>query len=246
MKTNKNEPMAKYSNQVQTTKNYGMFSKLDGNREPNLLHLKRLTSSMSERYLFTVIIVNEKMQVIDGQHRLSACIELGLPVYYIVVNGYGLKEVQILNANSKTWNHADYLQGYCDLGYTEYIKFREFKDTYQLQHSDCLLLLCGSDNGDICKDFYNGTLKIKNLNDAEDMAIKLQMIGNYFDGYKASSFVRVMRQMMLRDNFVFSEFISKLQLQPTALKACVRASEYKLLIEDIYNYKRREKVNLRF
>jgi len=59
----KQAPMAKYSNQVQTSRDYSKFKTLIGNRKPNELHIKRLISSFKERYLFSPILVNEKMQI---------------------------------------------------------------------------------------------------------------------------------------------------------------------------------------
>ena len=94
------EPMVK-DYQVHTTEDYFMFKPIDGNRNKNLLHINRLKKSMAENYLFTVIIVNEKYEIIDGQHRFHVIEELKLPLNYIVCKGYALEEVHILNANSK-------------------------------------------------------------------------------------------------------------------------------------------------
>ena len=51
---------------------------------------------------------------------------------------------------------------------------------------------------------------------------------------------------MQNENFEFTEFLQKIKIQPTALQDCNTVDQYKLLIEEIYNYKRRDKVNLRF
>ena len=48
------------------------------------------------------------------------------------------------------------------------------------------------------------------------------------------------------ENFEFTEFLAKLKQQPTTLQDCTNVSQYKSLIEEIYNYRRREKINLRF
>ena len=72
----KAEPMVKHSNQVHTTTDYFLFKPIDGNRNKNLLHINRLKKSMSENYLFTVIIVNEKYEIIDGQHRFDVIQDL--------------------------------------------------------------------------------------------------------------------------------------------------------------------------
>ena len=45
---------------------------------------------MKKKYLVSPILVNEKMEVIDGQHRLQAQKELNLPTYYIKNKGYDL------------------------------------------------------------------------------------------------------------------------------------------------------------
>jgi hypothetical protein len=131
MNNYKLEPMVKHSNQVHTTTDYFLFKPIDGNRNKNLLHINRLKKSMNQNYLFTVIIVNEKYEIIDGQHRFEVIQELQLPLHYIICSGYGLTEVHILNANSKTWNADDYLEGYCKLGYKDYLIFADFKNKYQ-------------------------------------------------------------------------------------------------------------------
>lgn len=95
--------MVKHSNQVHTTTDYFLFFKpIEGNRNKNIIHLSRLKKSISENYLFTVIIVNEKYEIIDGQHRFECVKELKLPLHYIVCKGYGLNEVHVLYENSKT------------------------------------------------------------------------------------------------------------------------------------------------
>ena len=79
------------------------------------MHINRLKKSMADNYLFTVIIVNENYEIIDGQHRFDV-IKIKTPLHYIMCCGYGLNEVHILNQNSKTWNADDYATGYCNLG----------------------------------------------------------------------------------------------------------------------------------
>jgi hypothetical protein len=53
-------------------------------------------------------------------------------------------------------------------------------------------------------------------------------------------------QMLDKPLFDFTHFIQKLQIQPLALQNCNDVDQYKLLIEEIYNYRTREKINLRY
>lgn len=235
------------SKQVHTTTDYFLFKPIDGNRNKNLLHINRLKKSMEEHYLFTIIIVNEKYEIIDGQHRFDVIQELGLPLHYIICKGYGLNEVHILNNNSKTWNADDYLIGYVNLGYKDYVKYKDFKEKFSIGHHECMSLLGGSTQGRVPVDiFYKGEFKIKSLYEAENLMTKILLIEPYYTGVRRRSFIFAMIAMLKNENFDINEFIGKLRLQPTALTDCVNVVKYKELIEEIYNYRRREKVNLRF
>jgi hypothetical protein len=246
MNNNQNEPMVKNSNQVHTTTDYFLFKSIDGNRNKNLLHINRLKKSISENYLFTIIIVNEKYEIIDGQHRFDVIQELKLPLHYVICKGYGLSQVHILNQNSKTWNMDDYLEGYCSLGYADYIKYKAFKEDYNIGHNETLTLLCGVSKGGKNEEFFNGSFKIKNLVEAKKNIEKIALSSSYYNGWKRRGFIFAMLGMFKNKSFDMNEFIQKLKQQPTSLKDCPTTSAYIVLIEEIYNYRRREKINLRY
>lgn len=241
-------PMVETKYQVQKTYDYSLFKTLQGNRTLNELHKKRLRDSLSENYLFSPILVNENFEIIDGQHRAACCEELNLPIYFIVCNGYGLPEIQILNANMKNWNADDFMQGYCDLGVNDYLIYRDFKEKYGFSHNDSMNLLAGANvaNMDYLKDFRKGTFKVRNLEQAERWAEQILKLEPYFEFFKFRTFVMAIIQMFKKPEFDFEEFLHKLKLQPTRLKKCATVAQYVELIEDIYNYRRTEKVTLRF
>ena len=241
-----NEPMTKSISQVHTTTDYFLFKPIGGNRNKNLLHINRLKKSMAENYLFTVIIVNEKLEIIDGQHRFDVIQELGLPLHYIICKGYGLNEVHILNANSKNWNADDYEEGYCNLGYKDYVLYRDFRKNYNIKHNECQLLLAKKPHQALKSAFYHGEFKVTNLQEAIKTIEQILLIQPYYSGVRRSSFINTMISLFKNPNFEFTEFLQKVKLQPYALVDCATTSQYKSLIEEIYNYRRREKVNLRF
>lgn len=232
--------------QVQQTKNYDQFKTLTGNRKLNASHLLRLRKSIEESYLFTVITVNEKFQIIDGQHRFHCLKDLKLHIYYIVCHGYGLPEVQKLNATSSTWKADDYMDGYCELKYSDYLQYREFKNKYGLDHNSCLLLLNGNTGKQGIKGFYDGEFKIVDIDKANEYANKLSSIAPLYEGYKRRSFVFAIVGLLSKPQFSFAEFLQKLSLNPSALIDCVTTRDYISIIEKIYNYRRGEKVNLRY
>lgn len=242
------EQMVNNSSQVHTTTDYFLFKPIEGNRNKNSLHFNRLKKSMADNYLFTVIIVNERYEIIDGQHRFDVVQELKLPLYYVVCKGYGLKEVHILNQNAKTWNADDYLTGYCNLEYKNYIEYKKFKDKYQFGHNECMAMLTGinTGGGDLFKIFKDGIFAITHLKEATKKAEKIWMFKDIYKDFKRRSFVYAMLYLFDKPQFEFVEFLQKIKNQPSALVKCNDTLQYVSLIEEIYNYRRRDKVNLRF
>ena len=250
-------------NNVYLTSDLTKFKQITGNRPHNPQHVKRLTSSI-KRYgvLQNPIIVNENMVVVDGQHRLLAAIEAASEIYYIIVPNYGLDEVQVLNLNQKNWTRRDFLHGYAQMGIPSYVKLVEFmKENNDFAISTCIAL-CSNASGrsiaDASRTSYNeenpttkkvfeeGTWVGKDFKLAQENADKLKMIKNFYSGYNRGTFASAMLGLFKNNEFNFFDFLNKLKIQPNRLEDCTSVSQYKLLIEDIYNYKRRGKVNLRY
>jgi hypothetical protein len=238
------------NNIVKTTTDYGMFKVVDGNRNLNLTHLRKLEESIKQNYLFTVILVNERFEIIDGQHRFNVIKKLGLPLNYTIVNNYGLSQVQILNQNSRVWNMLDYEDGYCKMGVKEYQIFKEFRLKYKFTITTTLTMFLGNlgSTGNMTELFKSGNLKIKNYQECILNAERILLLKPLFENCQDRSFVYSMLTLFRNKNFNFEEFYHKLQLNPTKLVRCVDKEAYIALIEEIYNYRRRidEKVNLRF
>jgi hypothetical protein len=266
-------PMTNNSSQVQKgqevnvvykTYDLSMFKSIDGNRVPNLQHIKRLASSVKEYGMkCNPIIVNERYEVIDGQHRLAAAKEAETFVYYIMIKGYTLSEVHTLNLNQKNWTKKDFMDGYADMGIESYIKLRHFVNKNDdFLFSDCIGLCSNISSGlggssiirrhrnsgtyNVSEVFEEGTWKGKDFNLAQEWANKIRMIKPYYNGYNRSSFVGVMITLFQNEKFDFNEFMHKVRLQPTALVDCANREQYRTLIEDIYNYRSRNKISLKY
>lgn len=254
----------KVINQVYETNDYSLFKQLKGNRTINMPNIRRLKDSFNIKQLENPIIVNEKFEIIDGQHRFKVCSELGLPVHYMICNNFGLQEVQMLNSNMSNWKREDYLNAYCDMGIEPYLQFRNFMHDYPefgIASAEALLTqrLSGghwsktdkehstNNSGSIAvKYFENGDLQIPDLNLSRKQAKMIIQIKPYYDGFNRAVFVRAIIGLCRNPNFDFATFIKKLESQPNALTHCSNVGQYKELIEEIYNYRSRNKVSLKY
>ncbi|MFW6242836.1 MAG: ParB N-terminal domain-containing protein [bacterium] len=238
--------------QIFKSYDYSQFKSLKGNRDINYLHIKRLKESFKKEYLLSPININEKFEIIDGQHRFEAAKELGLPIYYYITNNYGLKEVQILNTNMKNWKKEDYLNAYCDLKYPEYIKFKEFMDKYpDFSISSCEAIVRNTTNthskiSNGNKSFQDGGLKFNDYNKANDIANKIMMVKPYYEGYNKTVFIKAMIDIMKVEGYNHKTFIKKLSRLNGHMKNCSTTTQYKEIIEKIYNHKSRNPLSLRY
>ena len=107
---------------VYETRKYSVFKKLEGNRD--LCSVKKIVDSINKvGYIPSPVCVNENMEVIDGQNRIEALKQLGMPVHYYIVNGVGLEEARQMNIGRKNWQLIDYFKSFAAEGKEEYVYF---------------------------------------------------------------------------------------------------------------------------
>ena len=106
---------------IYTTSNYDIFKTLVDNREVRTKTTRKIINSINEvGYIINPIIVNEKMEIIDGQNRLEALKQLGMPVDYIVAEGTNVKHCRALNINQSNWTTLDWIRSYASGGDDNY------------------------------------------------------------------------------------------------------------------------------
>jgi hypothetical protein len=246
-------------NMVYVTSNYTQFKTLQDNREVNAVHVRRLVESFNDMHLICPIIVNENLEVIDGQHRLQASIETGMPIYYIIVPGYGIKEVQRLNANQKNWTKTDFLEMYCAQGRKPYLEFKAFMDEFpDLSFQAVERILTGRNTGTrqgtmagkkvSMMDFQEGKLLIPNPGLSLKSARKVMDFKEFYDGFSRGSFVSAVLPLFKSKNYDHKEMLYKCGKAPIKLTHCQNVVQYRILLEDIYNWKRQKenKVSFRY
>lgn len=125
--------MSSVRNLVNKSDNYKEFDWLAYNRDINENHVQELIKAFEEQGNFTKempILVNENMQIIDGQHRFLALKELGLPIYYTVVEGTGIEQARSINRLHRNWTLMDWIESYAASGNPHYRKLLELIEIY--------------------------------------------------------------------------------------------------------------------
>lgn len=219
------------------TYDYDQFKLMSGNRPTNSAHVQHLKKSFELRQLIVPVLVNDKMEIIDGQHRVEVCRQLGLPVYFIILQKYGIREVQMLNTNMKNWSVEDYLACYCNQGIEDYIKYREFRAKFGFDHQVSLAFLMGN-TSKYHSIFNEGNLKLKSYDKVEKTAQMISEFAQFYKGYKRRAFVFAMMAIMKHPDYNHQEMLDKVALQQTKLVDCPTVETYISLMEELYNYHR--------
>ena len=125
---------------INLTRNYEKFKMLKGNRSTSPARIKKIqTSIMNVGYITSPILVNENMEIIDGQGRFEALKGLKLPIEYIIQPGISLKECQAMNIYQSNWKLIDYINSYAEVGNQNYIRLKNLLEEYSFNKSAHML-----------------------------------------------------------------------------------------------------------
>ena len=126
-----NNKVAETAYNVYITKDYSIFKRLVGNRDIPESRISKIVESIQTiGWVHNPIIVNEKMEVIDGQGRLTALQRLKMPVEYIIAEGAGNKECIYMNMNMVNWKLPDFIKSYAEQGNENYQRLLSLMQRY--------------------------------------------------------------------------------------------------------------------
>jgi len=228
-------------------------------------HIRKMSEDMKKNgFRFTEPIVitikdkDGKYWIIDGQHRWLAALKAGVGLYYVVDEDVKINKKSIFEAFLKYNNYkkmvrkGDYIHGYSEMGNENFTILKEFGDKYPMFSLTERMMLLQNSGGKhpSTESFKNGKFDVANIKKAETWANNILQLKPYFEkGYNKSNFVRTILSIMeKKKEFKFDEFLHKVTVRPSSIHLCGDKRSYATMIEDIYNYKRRneEKLNLRF
>ena len=238
---------------MEKTTNYDMFKfRADNREEINTAHVRRIADSIKSRNLLHMrpIIVNSKMEVIDGQHRLLAAKMLGVDIYYKVEPSLGIEDMLAMNC-SKTWGLQDYVNFFVQNGYQEYMKLREFAKKNNLDIRTAFALTTARTKSNHL-DFKAGRYVFNSDVYASEVDIIWQTI-NYIirlNGAKNSTYTKTTKFWNAMIKLVRSPLFNEVKFSDNLVKlidkCSVRATGdgYCKMLQEIHNWKNQSRVNI--
>lgn len=230
---------------IYKTKDYGRFKFMNGNRDIVENKVKKIVSSIKRNVDFSKykpVIVNEKMEILDGQHTFSASVVLQSFVYYIISEeNHTIQEVAELNTNTDKWKVTDFINCYADQNNKHYIELKEFMDKYKLPTSTAIMLLASggiySGNESIEKRFKGGKFEVTNKKFAEQVADICASFEPFFAFHKDRSFIQAIVKLLAAGKYNHQEMLKRLAKHNQVVLKQLTWKEYLTHLEVLYNFR---------
>ncbi len=223
--------------EIQESSDYGRFKFLSNNRKIVKGHVTQIVEALKKKpsgLRYRPILTNEKLEIIDGQHRFEAVKQLGYPVYYVVGKGLGYRDAQVFNALQKNWGPVDYAESYAKAGDSNYQYYLDIRERYGLTHNVAVIYLTG--NSTDVEGFRNGSFKVSDLDVAEALIRLLVDVSNYWPDYWLNkSFGVAFYTLITHPDYDHKVFMSRVENGKKWLSRFETTQDYQRVLEKIYN-----------
>ncbi len=113
------------------TTDMSIFKHLEANREVADKRCEKIEKSVEKiGWIIPEIIVNENMEVIDGQGRVEVAKRHGFPVRYQMIPGIGAEECISMNLDQTNWKMQDFCKSWEKRGNENYARLNSLADSF--------------------------------------------------------------------------------------------------------------------
>lgn len=241
-----------YTLVVNSTTDFDQFKKLPTNRVENRTHIKRLVRAIKDNPDLTklnFIVVNDKNQVVDGQHRLKAHVALAeggeiFPIWYVIRPGLTITDARALNAGAKPWKPRDYAEVFAEAGNKNYDIYLNFSERTKLNH-DIVVRYLALDGDWSLNTFKEGGFKVQSLTQSQRLAERLEDTGEFFEEWIHRSYAIGFLEVARSSHYDHQRMLAQLELYGKSLMNVPLTNvEIARQLQRIYNKGREDKVTL--
>jgi hypothetical protein len=229
---------------IHYTSDYGAFHFLRGNRDMNEAKIEKIIKSVNAGlnfFKYCPILVNEGYYIIDGQHRFFVCKKLKLPVFFVVVPDFSLRQVAEINNNTSKWKTKDFMNCYidADINKADYQELDRITSEYKINLSTGInLLMYGKvGGGGMSEPFRDGEFKVA----FQEFTLNLLNLAKEYEKYgaewKSRAFLQAIEKLTASDKYDHSLVLKKLDKNSLSFEHQSSCKEYLHHIEELFNYK---------
>ena len=239
---------------IHFSSDYGRFKFLNGNRELNEVKIKRILRDIADGidvlqyYPIQVREHNDRLEIIDGQHRFYISKKLKRPVHYILMKqDRQLSDIAKINSNTEKWKTKDFINCYIQQGNNNYQVLQDFMDKYNFTATVSIKLLQvgnpGTESGllNIGHEFQRGQFKVKFYDMATLIAEKCKLF-EHFSSWRDRNFVIAIYRIETAKKVCIEDLVIRYHKSPEKLTRQANFKEYIFQLEQLYNIGKQNRV----
>lgn len=237
---------------IESSNNYGRFVDHEFQQKMSPAHLKRIMASMNQFGFLPskpvqVYTKGGKYYIIDGHHRFYAAKSLGIPVLFVVEPESHSDAIGMENYAVKKWSMESFVKLYAGKGNPNYqtLLFYASKGI-GIGHAASMLGGQSSHSGNLLKYVRAGTFTVKTTEHCDLVVRAIEELENEIPLIRKRTFVEALSVLLYVREFDLDTFIKRALVNPKAFVNCASREQALELIDDVYNFRAREKTNLSF
>jgi len=230
---------------IYTSSDYSIFVLSELNRVPG--HYKKVLQSIQENDYtkYQPILVNKKMEIVDGQNRFLACRDLGLPIHFIVSETINIFAAADINKASKNWSSMDYVQHYAKRGREPYIELLDICAKYDQKLSVVQQFGKLTNNHRSAAECVKaGDFQFKREVDIDAFFNHVKEFAPYYNYSSQDKFVKAVLKLFLQKDYKPATMLKKLRIASAIVHEQPRVDMMTQELLKLYNYKSKKKLSL--
>ncbi|HRS66305.1 MAG TPA: hypothetical protein P5519_10530 [Spirochaetia bacterium] len=239
--------------QVFLTEEYNNFSMITGNRGINTGKVAKIIkeiesgNDMLQYYPIQVRVNNEKLDILDGQHRFFISKKLKRPVHYIIVHEQKqMTDIARINSNVEKWKPQDFISCYVQQNNEHYIQLQAFLSQYKINIGTSVRLLShgtpGTEGSEVKERerFEAGLFTVSKHNEAVTIAENAKKFAP-FEYWSDRAFIIAIYRIMQAELVTIDELASTCSKYPGMLEKQHSYKAYINNLEQVFNKNKRKR-----
>ena len=237
---------------IEQTTNYSLFVYHENQQAMSPVRVRRVVESMQKTGFWPskpigVYRSSGKLVIIDGHHRFEAARTLGLPVLFVEEPEEHGELIGIANSIVGTWKTQSFAKLYASQGNQDYEDLMFYVERgISLQQAASLLHGESAHSGNSAQRVKHGTFKIKTDKYINAVLSIVDTVKDAAPEICKKAYINALSLLLFIKQFDQDVLIKRIQAHPTGIVRCADKNQALEALEEVYNFRAREKTPLAF
>jgi hypothetical protein len=188
-----------------------------------------------------------KLVIIDGHHRFEAAKTLGIPVLFVEEPKSHGDLIGVANSVVGVWKGESFAKFYAQRGNPDYQDLMFYVERgIPLQQASSLLHGESAHSGNTMQRVKHGTFKIKTDKYINAVLAIIDTVKDVAPEIAKKAYVNALSLLLFIKEFDADVLIKRIQSHPTGIVRCADKNQALEALEEVYNFRAREKTPLGF